>query len=123
MPNLPSPKLVERAGLAFCFLSIGVWEVVRPEYWFGYMPSFLMGHVDMGLLVRFHGVILCLVGAAVLAGIYLRIASGAAVLMLLAIVGGLAVESGFSEIFLRDVAILALACAVFLHTFERPAAK
>lgn len=121
MPKPPSPVIVERFGLAFCLLSIGIWEVVRPAYWFGYMPSFLMGRVDMGLVVRLHGIILCLVGAAVLAGIRLRVASGAAVLILLAIAGSLVLESGFSEIFLRDVPILALAVAVFLHASERPA--
>jgi hypothetical protein len=111
--------MIERFGLAFCFLSIGIWEIVQPDYWFGYVPSFAMALGDMGLMVRLHGVVLTVIGAAVLFGIRLRIASGLAALMLLQIVAALALESGFSEIFLRDVAILALACAVFAHTFEK----
>lgn len=120
MPKLPSPILVERAGLAFCFLSIGLWEAVRPSYWFGYVPSFVMASgLDMAVFVRLHGAFLCLIGAAVLFGFRLRLASAVAALMLLGITVSLAVESGFSEIFLRDVAILALAVAVFLHASER----
>lgn len=119
MPKLPSPILVERFGLAFCFLSIGIWEAVRPSYWFGYVPSAAMtAGFDLSLMVRLHGVFLCLIGAAVLTGFRLRLASGLATLMLLGITVSLAVESGFSEIFLRDVAILALAVAVFLHASE-----
>jgi uncharacterized membrane protein YphA (DoxX/SURF4 family) len=111
------PRLIARAGLALCFVSIGIWEIVDPEYWFGYLPSFAMKLGDMSLMVRAHGLVLTLVGGAVLSGAWLRIASGVAVLMLLEIVLALAVESGWSEILLRDVAILALALAVFTETF------
>jgi uncharacterized membrane protein YphA (DoxX/SURF4 family) len=121
--NPKLPRQLERFGLAFCFASIGIWEIVDPVYWFGYLPSFAMKLGDPALLVRVHGVFLTLVAAAVLLGLYLRIASGIAVLMLLEIVAALALESGFSEILLRDVAILALAGAIFADTFVHPDAK
>ncbi len=113
------PLLIERLGLAFCFLSIGLWELVDPAYWFGYVPSFAQPLGDMSVMVRIHGATLVLIAAAVLSGFRLRIASGLATLMLLQIVAVLALESGFTEILVRDIAILALAAAVFARTYEK----
>lgn len=107
------PQLAARCSLAFCFISIGLWEITDPEYWFGYVPSFAMKLGDISLMVRAHGAILTLIGAVVLFGVRLRLASGLAVLMLLQIVVALAAESGFTEILLRDIVILGLAISVF----------
>ena len=114
----PLTSLIDRIGLAFVFVSIGVWEVFRPGYWVGYLPPSIMHLADPMLMVRAHGVGLVLVGVAIVAGLYLRVTSALAGLMLLDIIVILMLQRGLAEIIIRDIGILFLAISTFASTFK-----
>ena len=103
-----SPRFLARLALAFCFLSFGLWEIVDPASWESYVPFFVvqtLGNVE--LLVRLHGIALTIVALCVLFGVYLRVFTIIAALMIGEIVAALWLEGGgFTETFIRDVTIL-----------------
>ncbi|MDO8617846.1 MAG: DoxX family membrane protein [Candidatus Uhrbacteria bacterium] len=110
--------LLRRFGLAFVFVSFGIWELANPAYWAGFVPSFATHLIDPLILVRVHGAALILVGLAVLFGFLLRISAALAVIIMLEIVSSLWFQAGFTDIFARDVAILFLAGSIFVESLS-----
>ncbi len=98
--------IIERTAAASVFISFGVWEILQPSYWSVFIPSFLSSFHDALSLVMLHGLILLAIGLAVLVGFYLQYASALGALMMFAIILDLASVSGFSDILVRDIAIL-----------------
>lgn len=113
------PRILARLGLASCFVTFGVWEIVAPTYWVSYMPSLAARIAEPSLLVRIHGAALLVVGLMVLLGILKRFSALAAVLIMISIVASLIVSSGFTEIVVRDIAILFLALSLFVDSLQR----
>lgn len=97
--------LVARIGVSFVFLVFGVWEIIQPGYWTGFVPRFLES-LDLFLLVRFHGIILLIIGTGILSGFYIKKFAIAASLILLSIIFSLLVNFGFNDIVVRDIVIL-----------------
>jgi uncharacterized membrane protein len=104
--------ILARIALAVIFIGIGIWEVVQPQYWNAFVPQFLSNIINANTLVGIHGVVLLIVGLAVLSGTYLRIASILAVLIMLEIMATLIFESGFTDLVIRDAAVLVLALSL-----------
>lgn len=104
--------IVSRIALAVIFIGIGIWEIVQPQYWNAFVPAFLSSSISANLLVNVHGVILLIIGLAVLSGAYLRIAAILATLVMLEIIVLLVFESGFTDLLIRDTAVLLLAVAL-----------
>ena len=105
--------LFSRLALASIFIAFGVWEIVQPSFWSYYVPSFLGTFVPIDTLVILHGSILLVIGLAVLLGVYLRVASAMAALMMLFIIADLVSVSGFSDLVVRDIVVLLLAVSLF----------
>ncbi len=78
-----------------------------------YLPLFALKFASAGTLLLLHGTLLIIVGLAVLAGVYLRVSSAIAVLIMLAILGDLIISFGFTDIVVRDLAILLIAAALY----------
>ena len=113
MDKADARHVLMRIGLAFVFISIGIWEIVQPSYWGMYVPPFLSAIIATNTFLEIHGSVLVVVGIAILLGAYLRIASALAVVIMLSIVISLIYYFGFNDIMIRDVAILMLAAALF----------
>jgi len=111
-------RLLARFGLAFCFLAFGVWEMVNPLFWSAFVPEFVAKMIDPMLLARIHGVVLTVVGLGVLFDFYLVIFSALATFIMFEISLSLLLESGFGDVFVRDVAILFMAGAIFVNALE-----
>ena len=107
-----------RISLAVVFVGIGVWEIIQPSYWSYNIPNFLTFIASAITLTIAHGAVLVIIGLAVLLGVYLRIAAALAVLMMLLIIGSLLISFGFSDIVIRDAAILLIAVALFFDDTE-----
>jgi len=106
--------LLMRMALSLVFIIFGLWEIISPQYWQGFVPNFVASMMpNLHPLVMFHGAILLFAGLAILLGFYMRIASAVAFIMLLEINLSLIIESGFSDLFVRDFALLFLAAAIF----------
>ncbi|MEM3839313.1 MAG: hypothetical protein QXF01_01905 [Candidatus Micrarchaeaceae archaeon] len=105
--------LLTRISLAVVFVGIGIWEIAQPSYWGMFVPPFLAWLIATNLFVVIHGFALLAVGIAVLFGAYLRFSSAVAALIMLSIVVSLAYYFGFTDILIRDLAILFISLALF----------
>lgn len=104
--------LLLRLAIAFVFLSFGIWELIDPQYWVGFIPGWTMVLGPAVTIAMLHGAVLVLVGLAVLLGLWLRWSALLASLMLLEICLGLLLSSGFSDLLVRDVGLLLVAVAL-----------
>lgn len=112
MKNDQIRHILSRLALATIFVGFGLWEIIQPAYWTAFVPSFLSGVAPAVTLVLLHGIVLLVVGVAVLLGFYLRISSILAVLVMVEIIGTLMFESGFTDLVIRDVVVLLLAMSL-----------
>lgn len=117
MRNIPLPLLLARLALAFCFLSFGIWEMIAPSWWTSYIPSFLSG-INPIMLILTHGIALTVAGLGVLSGYFPRFFTGLSALMLLEISVEILVQEGFSDVFIRDVALFLFTCALFVQAVQ-----
>ena len=102
-----------RGGVAFVFLSFGLWEIINPQYWISFIPFFLTQIVDSSTLVIIHGGFLTAIGVWIASGKQLKAASITAGAMLLGIIVELFITAGFSDIFVRDAAILVMIISLY----------
>ncbi len=98
--------LLTRAAIGFVFVSFGLWELFDPQYWTGFVPNWVAAIIPSQTLVLFHGVVLLVLGVAILLGLWLRWTALLATLMLVEICAGLLLASGFSDLLVRDVGLL-----------------
>ena len=106
--------IIMRVALSSVFIIFGVWEIINPQYWQGFVPAFVQSFISsLHPIVMLHGAVLLIAGLMILAGFYTRIGSAIAFLVLLEISVSLLFESGFSDLFVRDLALLLLSAAVF----------
>ncbi len=110
--------VLTRISLAIVFIGIGIWEILQPSHWSSYIPNFLTFIAGAITLTMAHGVVLVIIGLAVLLGVYLRIAAALAVLMMIFIIISLLLSLGFTSIAIRDIAILLIAGALFFDDTE-----
>lgn len=110
-----SRNLVTKIGIAFIFVTFGIWEIIDPGYWSGFVPRFIEGLIDTSLAVRIHGVVLLILGIGVLSGIQTRKFGFAATLIMASIVLSLIINFGFSDILVRDIVILLFASTLVLE--------
>lgn len=107
------PVLLSRLGIASCFLGFGLWELIAPRLWTSYVPEFAGAIIPAVTLVTVHGILLTATALGVLSGKLPRFFTGLAVLMLLEICIDIFVQEGFTDILIRDIAILLFAAALF----------
>ncbi len=112
MFRIPLPLLLARLGLAFCFLGFGIWEIVAPTLWTTYLPEFLSGFHPV-LLIELHGIALTVSALGVLSGYFPKFFTGISALILLDICIEIFLQEGFTDVFIRDIALLLFTCALF----------
>ncbi len=116
-PSSRLRSLLGRIGVSFVFLSFGTWEIIQPDYWTAFIPSFLAHVGTPALLVRMHGIVLSLLGLGILLEFYVWFFAFIGTLVMLEIVIGLWLDSGFTDIFVRDAGILLFTASLI---FEGP---
>lgn len=108
-------KTITKLGIAFIFITFGIWEIVDPAYWSGFVPKFFEGLIDLFLAVRIHGIVLLALGLGVLSGFKTRELGIASTLVMASIVFSLLINFGFSDILVRDVVILLFASTLIFE--------
>lgn len=102
-------------GLGFVALWFGIGEIIDPNSWLSYAPTFLGdGKLALSLVIT-HGIILSVAGLSVVFNMYRRIGAAILTLMLLEILTNLLIESGLGEIAVRDIGLLAMAISLVLQ--------
>jgi len=97
----------------------GYHELVQPSLWTGYVPLVSTSSSLAMLLVLAHGWLLLMLAVAMIAGIAVRAAAAVSAVLLLEIVISLTVTGGLSDLTLRDVGVLGLACCLTAATRQR----
>jgi hypothetical protein len=113
---------IARVSLAFCFLSFGVWELIDPSFWSGYVPSFVADLAPVNTLVLVHGASLCVVALGVLSGKWAKVWTTLAALMLLEVTLPILLDEGFSPTFIRDAALTGFAAALAAQSWLKKGA-
>ncbi len=104
--------LLLRLGVGGVFFSFGIYKLVLPLIWVGWIPGWMMPILPMSnnLFVYILGIIEVIVGAMTIIGYHARIAAIFAGLQLLVIIASF----GFSDIMIRDAGLLLASISIFL---------
>src|SRR5579875_1250369 len=93
--SLANERVIGRIGLAAVFGGFGIWELTQPTQWSGYVPPFLAAHVPAVPLVLAHGWLLLMLGVALLIDFWPEVVIWVGVGVMIEIVLGLLLTSGF----------------------------
>ncbi len=106
-----------RLSLAFVFAWFGISEIFNPVYFSGYVPPFIanLPFFNSNLFIQAHGAVLTLLSLCLIFKFHLRLAGIINILMLMQIIGGLLLISGFNEIVVRDIGLLGLAISIWFY--------
>jgi uncharacterized membrane protein YphA (DoxX/SURF4 family) len=111
VPGAPRvARFLLKAGIGLVFLLFGIDKFRTPQLWLGYLPQWLVDLAPVDKLTLLYGIgaIEAAIGAALLLGILVRPAAFLASVMLV----GIILASGFTDVAIRDVGLLAGALAL-----------
>ena len=99
-----------RISLALVLLWFGIDEIINPENWFGYIPSWLTSilPLDIGTFIIMNGIFEIIVGFLLLIGLHTRIIAFIAALHLLSIT----IAVGYNDIAVRDFGLTLMAVSL-----------
>jgi len=101
-----------RYGIGLVFLVFGIWQIISPNYWAGYLPSYTLSFgVSANLMIFLNGVLDLFIGGGLVLGIYLRFFSALGILRILVIIFSL----GWNDVTIRDIGILFALISIFLN--------
>ena len=113
-------SLILRLGLAFAFFYPAISAVFNPFSWIGYFPHFLRGIVPDPVLLYSFGTVEVVIALWILSGWKIFWPSGAAALMLLAIVS---FDLSEFQVVFRDLSIAAIAVTFAIQNYPFPLNK
>ncbi|HIH52213.1 hypothetical protein J4412_00645 [Candidatus Pacearchaeota archaeon] len=106
------PKIFLRFGIGIVFLTFGIWQLINPTSWIGYVPGYVYGlGISILLIIILNGIFDLLIGISLISGIYLRFFSVFGIIRLLLIVFSL----GWNEITVRDIGFIIVLIAIYLN--------
>ena len=115
-----SPSAIISYGLGFVVLWFGISEILNPDSWLSYAPTFLGdGKLALSLVVA-HGIVLTVAGLSIVLNFYRRIGAIVLTLVLLEILVNLLIESGLGEIAVRDIGLLTMAISLAIQPKNKP---
>jgi uncharacterized membrane protein YphA (DoxX/SURF4 family) len=100
---------VLRLGLSVVFLWFGINQLLSPDLFLGYVPSWMV--IDPSTLILVNGVFETVAGMALLLGLFTRLCALAFMVHLVLIIIGL----GYNDVAVRDVGLLLATLSVFLQ--------
>lgn len=106
--------IVLRFAAASVLLWFGIDKWIHPEAWYGWMPTWiwpLLPGDAMDMFLYLNGTAEFVLGCLLAAGVMLRLASAASFLLIL----GVTVTIGANEISIRDLSLMGIYLALFLH--------
>lgn len=105
-------KAVLRIGISLVFLTFGIWQLINPSSWIGYVPGYVYGFgISILLIVILNGALDLLIGLSLVSGVYLKFFSVIGILRMLII----AFSIGFNDVFVRDIGLAIALVAVCIN--------
>ncbi len=104
-----------RFAISFLFILFGAWEIYTPAYWAPFFPNLInISNVDISIIILIHGILLLIIGFAIIVGYKLKAFAAFGTIMMIIISLSLFYLSGLTDIFIRDVAITIATAALML---------
>jgi len=99
-----------RISLALVLLWFGIDEIINPENWFGYIPSWISSIIPFNIetFILLNGIFEIIIGALLLIGLKTRIVAFIAALHLLSIT----VAVGYNDVAVRDFGLTLMAVSL-----------
>jgi len=105
-------SVILRLGVSFVFLTFGIWQLINPTSWIGYVPGYVYGlGISVSLVVILNGILDLLIGVSLVSGIYLRFFSVLGILRLFLIIFSL----GWNDVAVRDIGLAVALIAIYLN--------
>ena len=112
--------VVTRLGIVTIFLYFGIFQIVKPAHFLGYLPSFLFSKPYAQALVIGNGVFELIFAIALLVGFYTRLSAFLLGIHLLGITAHLAFSLSFlSDIVWRDIALTIVTFSIVLYGADK----
>jgi hypothetical protein len=110
-------SILNRDNVLSLFLGVviiwfGLNEVSSPEKWVYFVPEFLSEMDSINLMVQAHGILLLILGFALIFNFKRRIAAGVTALMILGIIVTLFKTAGIDATLTRDVGLFGMALSL-----------
>ena len=106
----PCAPAVVRLAIALVFLWFGVSQLLTPEDFMGYLPSFLLTTEYAQTLVVLNGIAEIILSALLAIGLFTRPAAALLAVHLLAIV----ISLGYNDIAVRDAGLLLITISILI---------
>jgi len=107
--------VILRISLGIFLLWFGVWQVASPDNWASYVPGWADAVANTTLLVAANGVFEIALSLLLLSGFIVRVAAFIAFIHVLFI----AINLGYNDVMVRDLALAAGFFAVFFNGPDR----
>ena len=104
--------LLVRLAVGGVFAWFGTDKFIHPEFWLGWVPAYILNMLPFSdtLFIYSQGAVETVIGAVLIIGWYTRISALAAAAILL----GITIVLGYSDIAVRDMGLLLAAVALAL---------
>lgn len=113
MSSITSARITLILGVAFVFLYFGIDKFVHPEFWIGWMPSWIDGLAGqtVGTWLQIIGISEIAIGVAVL--IPVRILQKIATLFATIHLIGILTQVGWNDVAVRDIGLISMTVALW----------
>ena len=104
--------VVARLGVGIVFFIFGIWQLVQPSNWFGYLPGFALNFgFSPNTLILINGIFDLIIGLALIRGIFIRVFAALGALHLLFT----GITLGFNDVSIRDFGLLIVLVSIILN--------
>ena len=103
---------IARIGISIVFLIFGIWQIIHPESWFGYLPNFVSNlGFNLNTVVLLNGFLDTFIGIGLIVGIFVRFFSLIAIVHLI----GIILSLGWNDVAVRDIGLLIVLISIFFN--------
>ena len=105
--NKKISRFLASLAISIVFIIFGIWEILQPNYWIGFVPGYASVIMSVTTLVIIHGLVLAILGVWLITGIKKKAAAILSALVMLDIIISVS-EGGFSDVLVRDIGLFIL---------------
>ena len=103
-------RILTRIAISIVFLWFGINQVINPDYFMGYLPSFILLSNYAKTFIYLNGIFEIIFGILLTIGLFTRTAALLLTIHLFGIIIGL----GYNDIAVRDFGLMLVTFAIFL---------
>ena len=103
-------RILTRIAISIVFLWFGINQIINPDYFMGYLPSFILLSGYAKTFIYLNGTFEVIFGTLLAIGLFTRTAALLLTIHLVGIIIGL----GYNDVAVRDFGLMLITFAIFL---------